>query len=240
MNRQPVRQGCELSHSETYKKRRSEGTPAIAPAVAAGPVKGNKSVPSKQATQHASLLEVLSERLLTDFTHEVWRQVFLGPGYEGIRFVRETVTFLCTDTLDFDWTPEEIQMLADRYQGRVERCDHRLVLVFERPRQALQMALLLQRTASCSLRTALLTTRCTTAVFEQDGKPRRMALGSEVHQAAACARRTAPASIHISAATYRCLGRLDEWQPHAAAVATELRGDEVASAAITLSPSPRA
>ena len=197
-------------------------------------------MPSKQASEHASLLEALSERLLTDFTHATWRKVFLGPGYEGIRFVRETATILCTDTLDFDWTPEELEMLATRYEGRLERCDTRVVLVFERARQALQMALLLQRTASCSLRTALLTTRCTTAVFEQDGKPRRMALGSEVHRAARCADRMAPGSIHISAETYRCLGPSGEWQPHAARVATELHGDEVTSAAITLAPSPRA
>jgi hypothetical protein len=197
-------------------------------------------VPSKQASEHASLLEVLSERLLTDFSHEVWRKVFLGPGYERIRFVRETVTILCTDTLDFDWTPEELEMLAARYQGRVERCDQRVVLLFQGARKALQMALLLQRTASCSLRTALLTTRCTTAVFEQDGRPRRMALGSEVQSAATCADRTAPGSIHISAETYRALGPANEWQPHAALVATELQGDQVTSAAITLAASPRA
>lgn len=193
-------------------------------------------MPSKQASEHASLLAALSERLLTDFTHEVWRKVFLGPGYEQIRFVRETVTFLCTDTVDFDWTPEELEMLAARHAGRVERCDQRLVLVFGRARSALQLAVLLQRTASCSLRIALLTARCTTAVFEQDGKPRRMALGSEVDRAAACAHRAAPGSIHIPAETYRSLGPARDWQPQAARVATELQGDEVTSAAVLLEP----
>jgi hypothetical protein len=193
-----------------------------------------------QATEHASLLEVLSERLLTDFPQELWRKVFLGPGFEAIRFERETVTFLCTDTLDFDWTPQEIETLATRYQGRVERCDSRIVLAFPQARRALQMALLLQRTSTCSLRTALLTATCTIAVFEADGRTRRLAIGTEVRQATTWAERTAPGSIHVSAETYRCLGPSNEWQPHSAMVATELHGDEVTSAAITLAPSPRA
>jgi hypothetical protein len=193
-----------------------------------------------QASEHASLLEVLSERLLTDFTQELWRKVFLGPGYERIRFERETVTFLCTDTLDFDWTPEEIETLAERYHGRVERCDQRVVLVFARARNALQMALLLQRTSSCSLRMALLTASCAAGVFELDGRERRMAIGTEVRQACTWADRAPPGSIHISAETYRCLGPSNEWQPRAALVATELQGDEVTSAAITLAPSARA
>lgn len=193
-----------------------------------------------QASEHASLLEVLSERLLSDFTQELWRKVFLGPGYECIRFERETVTFLCTDTIDFDWTPQELETLARRYDGRVERCDHRVVLVFPQARGALEMALLLQRTASCSLRMALLTARCTAAVFEVDGRPRRMAIGTEVRQACTCADRAAPGSIHISAESYRCLGPSDEWQPHAALVATERHGNEVTSAAITMASSARA
>ena len=193
-----------------------------------------------QASEHASLLEVLSERLLSDFTQELWRKVFLGPGYESIRFERETVTFLCTDTLDFDWTPQELETLADRYGGRVERCDHRVVLVFPRPRNALEMALLLQRTASCSLRTALLTATSTCAVFECDGKPRRLAIGTEVRQASACADRALPGTIYVAAGTYRSLGPSTEWQPQASRVATEQHGDEVTSAAITLAPLARA
>ena len=190
-----------------------------------------------QASEHASLLEVLSERLLSDFTQELWRKVFLGPGYERIRFEREAVTFLCTDTLDFDWTPAEIETLAARYDGRMERCDHRVVLVFPRPRSALQMALLLQQTTSCSLRMALLTADSTCAVFESDGRPRHLAIGTEVRQACTTADRSQPGSIHISAETYRCLGPSNEWQPRAALIATELQGDEVTSAAITLPPS---
>jgi len=193
-----------------------------------------------QASEHACLLEVLSERLLTDFSQGMWRKVFLGPGYERIRFERETVTLLCTDTLDFDWTPEEIETLAQRHEGRVERCDNRAVLVFSQARSALQMALLLQRTASCRLRTALLTAHCASAVFELDGREQRLAIGNEVRQASASAESGAPGTIHISAETYRCLGPSNEWQPRAALVATELQGEEVTSAAITLAPSPRA
>jgi hypothetical protein len=193
-----------------------------------------------QASEHASLLEVLSERLLSDFTQELWRKVFLGPGYERIRFEREVVTFLCTDTLDFDWTPEEIETLAVRHQGRVERFDHRAVLVFPHTRAALQMALLLQRTTSCRLRMALLTARSTAAVFELDGRERRMAIGTAVRQACTCADRAQPGTIHISAESYRRLGPSAGWQPRAALVATEVQGDEVTSARITLAPATRA
>jgi len=180
-----------------------------------------------QASEHASLLEVLSDRLLGDFTQELWRKVFLGPGYEGIRFERETVTFLCTDTLDFDWTPEEIESLAARYQGRVERFDQRAVLAFPNARGALQMALLLQRTTTCRLRMALLSARCTTAVFDLDGRQRRMAIGPEVRQACSCADRAQPGTIHVSAPTCRRLGPASEWQPCGGLVATELQGEEV-------------
>jgi hypothetical protein len=193
-----------------------------------------------QASEHASLLEALSERLLTDFTQQLWRKVFLGPGYECIRFERETVTFLCTDTLDFDWTPEETETVAARYGGRLERCDQRLVLAFPRARDALQMALLLQRTTCCPLRMALLTASCHCAVYGLAGRQRRLAIGSEVQQACASADQAQPGAIHISPATYRCLGPCYAWRPRAAPVATELRGDEVTCAAVTLAPSARA
>jgi hypothetical protein len=193
-----------------------------------------------QASEHASLLETLSDRLLSDFPLEFWRKVFLGPGYERIRFERETVTFLCTDMLDPEWTPEEIGMLAARYGGRVERCDQRTVLAFPQARKALELALLLQRTCAVSLPIALLTANCTMAVFELDGKPHRLATGNEVRQAETWAERTTPGSIHISAQTYRCLGPANDWQPRAALIATELQGEEVTSAAITLAPSRNA
>jgi hypothetical protein len=196
-------------------------------------------VVTMQASEHASLLEVLSERLLSDFTQELWRKVFLGPGYERIRFEREAVTFLCTDTLDFDWTPQEIETLAARYEGRVERFDHRAVLVFPQARGALQMAMLLQRTTSCRLRIALLSARSTAAVFELDGRERRMAIGTAVRQACTCADRAQPGTIHISAESYRRLGPASEWQPGTARVETEVHGDEVTSAAMTLAPSLR-
>ena len=188
-----------------------------------------------RASEHASLLEALSERLLADYTQELWRKVFLGPGYERIRFERETVTFLCTDTLDFDWTPEEIGKLAARHDGRVERCDHRCVLVFPDARDALQMALLLQRSSSYSLRMTLLTAACTSAVFEQEGRERRLAIGPEVRQASDSADQLPPGSVHLSAETCQSLGPSSRWQPQAARLAGALEGD----AAVTLALSPR-
>ncbi|MBL0391865.1 hypothetical protein JJ685_12065 [Ramlibacter monticola] len=188
-----------------------------------------------RANEHASLLEALSERLLADYTQELWRKVFLGPGYERIRFERETVTFLCTDTLDFDWTPEEIGRTAARHDGRVERCDQRCVLVFARARDALQMALLLQRSSSYSLRMTLLTTDSTSAVFEHEDGERRLAIGPEAREAGDSAERLPPGSIHISAETCQSLGPSSSWQPRAARLASALQGDT----AVTLALSPR-
>ena len=171
------------------------------------------------ASEHASLLEALSERLLSDFSHELWRKVFLGPGYEQLRFERETLTFLCTDTLEFEWTPEDIEALAARDGGRLEQFDQRLVLAFHQARGALQLALRLQHGASCRLRMALVTARCTCAVFELDGRLRRLPIGTEVRQACDCADLLPPGSIHVSAETCRKLGPAARWPQEAARLA---------------------
>ena len=199
-----------------------------------------EKVVTMRASEHAGLLEALSERLLSDFTQELWRKVFLGPGYECIRFERETLTFLCTDTLDFDWTPEELETLAAHHHGRIERCDHRVVLAFPQARNALQMALVLQRSASCRLRMTLLTARCNMAIFEQDGKPRRLAIDTEVRQACDWADQLPAGSIHVSAETCSSLGPSREWQSLAARLAAGREGAEATPAAVTLALTPRA
>jgi hypothetical protein len=191
------------------------------------------------ATEHAAMLEDLSERLLADFPQQVWRKAFLGPGYEWIRFKREVVTFLGTDSLEPDWTPDEIETLAARYGGRVELCARRPVLVFREARKALDVALLLQRTSGNTTRVALDTVRCTTAKFEVDGRLRRLTLGVDAANVCAIADRCARGTIHVSADTYHCLGSTIEKCAHQALVTTELEDDLVTSAAITLPPPPR-
>lgn len=193
-----------------------------------------------KASEHARLLELLSERLLADAPLELWRRVFLGPGYERIRFERDTLTFVGTDALDMDWTPTEIETLAARYGGRVERCGARATLVFADPHRALALALLLQRLGGGHVRTALVTASCNLACFEVDGEPRQLTLGGEARFAAATADRAPPGTIHVSAESYRVLGPALERQTRSALVTTELQDDVVTSAAITLPPSPRA
>lgn len=192
-----------------------------------------------KAREHAALLERMSERLLEDFPQETWRKAFLGPGCEWIRFQTEGLTFLGSDSLEREWTPGEIEELAARHRGRVELCARRPVLVFPDARDALDAALLLQRTAGNMMRAALVTARCTTACFEVDGHPRRLSLGGHAALASATAATCAVGTIHLSAETYRALGVAMESRTQRARVTTERKDDVVTSAAITLSPAPR-
>jgi hypothetical protein len=189
--------------------------------------------------EHARLLELLSERLLADFPLDVWREAFLGPGYERIHFEREDLTFLSVDAFDADWTPTEIEVLAERHGGRVE-ARGQLALAFPDARQALAVALLLQRLSGQQVRAALLTATCTTACFELGGQPRCLTIGTVPARAAANARGVPPGSIHLSAETYGVLGPALERATGAAVVTTELEDDVVTSAAITLTPPRRA
>jgi hypothetical protein len=152
------------------------------------------------AAEHASLLEVLSERLLEDFSQEVWRKAFLGPGCEWIRFGRENVTFVATgESLASEWMPDEIEALAARHGGRVELTARRPVLVFRDERAAHQVARLLQRTCGNRLRIALVTARCTTAAFDLDGEPRRLTVGGGAAAAVKAAERCAVGAIQVFA-----------------------------------------
>jgi hypothetical protein len=194
-----------------------------------------------RASEHASLLEALSERLLSDFSQEFWRKVFLGPGHESLHFERETLTFLCTDTLEFDWTPQEMETLAARHQGRIERFDQRVVLALPQAGAALQLALLLQRGARCGLRMALVTVGCMSAVFEQDGRARRLAVGPEVRQACESADRLRAGTIHLSAGTCAELGPASAWPSQAARLVHVGSQDDPADLdGVTLSLTPRA
>jgi hypothetical protein len=189
----------------------------------------------------AAWLELLSEELLEEVPVEVWRKLFLGPGYDSIRFVRETATLLCCEAPTPEWSEIDVRMLAARCGGAVERYGARLVMGFARPRAALVVAMLLQRTCSRRLRSALFTAPCVAACFEVEGESRRLTLGDAPAAARGCADHAPPGSIHLCAATWRALGPAAlERQTHGALVTTEYQGDEVISAFITPAPPPRA
>jgi hypothetical protein len=189
----------------------------------------------------AAWLDILSEELLNDLPVESWRQLFLGPGYEGIRFGEETATLLCCEAPAPEWGEADVRMVALRFGGCVERYGARVLMAFSRPRAALEVAMLLQRTCTRRLRSALLTTPCVAAHYEVAGEVRRLTLGDAAANARSCADSTPPGSIHLCGATWRAIGAaVLERHTVRALVTTEYQGDEVISAFITLAPPPRA
>jgi hypothetical protein len=197
--------------------------------------------PAQLPGDRAACLDLLSEELLAELPVDAWRQVFLGPGYDGIRFVQETSTLLCCEAPTPEWSEADVRTLAARFGGCVERYGTRIVMSFARPRAALEVAMLLQRTCPRRLRSALLTAPCIAACFEVAGESRRLSLGESPGAVRSCADNTPPGSIHLCAATWRALGPAAlERHTHGALVTTEYQGDEVISAFITLAPPPRA
>ena len=188
----------------------------------------------------AALMEVLSERLLTEFPHEVWRRAFFDAAPAQARFAREEVTFVCSDPLDPEWSTAAAAALARRYGGRLEHDGAWTTLAFPDPQQALEVALHLQRGTSRRLRCALLTSECTVASYDIDGTVHSLSLGCEHVVAQARAERVPPGTIHLCAQTYLRLGDRIDAHTRCALVATELQDDVVTSAAITLPPSRQA
>ena len=195
-----------------------------------------------QATRDndAILLEVLSDRLLTDFPHEVWRRAFFDAAPAQARFAREEVTFLCTDPLEPEWSIRAATALARRHGGRLEHDGAWTTLAFPDPQQALEVALLLQRGSARRLRCALVTSECTVASYEIDGTLHSLSLGCEHVVSQGRAERVPPGTIHLCAQTYLRLGDRIDLHTRSALVATELQDDVVTSAAITLPPSRQA
>ena len=187
---------------------------------------------------HAALLDTLSEELLNELPVDVWRKLFLGPGYDTIRFARETCSLLACDLPSAEWSEADVRTLASRFGGCVEQFGARVLVAFARPRAALEVALLLQRTSTLRLRCAVVTAPCLAATFEIDGEPRRLTLGDASRTAARCADSTAPGSTQLCAATWRALGPVAlERLTQRALVTTEYQGDEVISASVTPAPS---
>jgi len=209
--------------------------------LSAAPAVETAETPDPVATDRAAWLELLSEELLAELPLEAWRKLFLGADYEGIRFAQQTTTLLCADAPGPEWSETDVRMLATRLGGWVERHAGQLVMAFSRPRAALEVALLLQRSSSQRLRCALRTAPMVTATFELDGETRRLTLGHAARAARACADNAPPGSVHLCAATWRAVGAAAlERLTQSALVTTEYQGEEVTSAFITLPPPPRA
>jgi hypothetical protein len=203
---------------------------------------GNGLVPCAVAPgDRAAWLDVLSEELLNHLPVEAWRKLFLGAGFDHIRFTQETLTLVCCEMPAPEWSEVDLRTLAARFGGSLEQCGAYVVMTFARPRAALEVALLVQRTCTRRLRSALFSAPCVSATFELEGEKRHLTLGEPPRTARANAENSPPGSVHVCASSWRALGpaALDR-HTHKALVTTEYQGDEVISATITLPPPPRA
>lgn len=153
-----------------------------------------------------------------------------------LQFVRSEVTFLCTDPLQPDYSPAMLRALARCHDGEVEHEGEWTTFAFADANEALAVALHLQRTTPRRLRCALVTLECTVASADLGGRPGTRRLGGEHIPSEAQARRVPPGTIHLCARTWERLEDGIEAHTRNALLATELDGDVVTSAAITLPP----
>jgi hypothetical protein len=182
------------------------------------------------------LYELLSERLLGDFPADVWREVFVGPGYDSIRFNCGVVTFLAVAGLSAEWTKADLAAVARKHRAHIDCFKPPSTFAFTEPRYALEMAEMLQRESGHSLRMALLTAPCTLASFHCDGCQGTLSLGTPASKAAQKASTTSEGSMYVSGETYPLIARAIEGRDSGAVVAKEMHDDVVASAVITFRP----
>jgi hypothetical protein len=182
------------------------------------------------------LYELLSERLLEDFPGDVWREVFVGPAYDSIRFDCRVVTFLAVQGLSGEWTKADLAAIARKHGAQVDCFKKPCTFAFPDARYALDMAVMLQSQAGHSLRMALVTAPCTLACYECDGCQGTLSLGTPASKAAAKASTTPAGSMYVAGETYHLIARAIEDRAAGAAVAKAMQGDVISSAVIMFRP----
>jgi len=162
-------------------------------------------------TDHALLLEALSDKVLHQLPPSVWKDLFLGEGRDSIHFEQRQLTLVHADAaLPADdgatWAGfrQELQRLAARYHGRLDPYVHATALAtFEDPAAAVRMAMGLQRAASgLGLRVGVVSGRCTLAFFRAQGRLWCTPLGAQAQRAARVAASAALGGVVISPETY--------------------------------------
>ena len=196
------------------------------------------AVRREEPSDHAALLEALSQRVLRQWHVDAWRQLFLGPAYAGIRMETQQLTLLATDSPLPKLDRSERELLAQRLGGHPEAAHGAdLVLSFQRPTAALRAALVVQRLSpQRKVRTALVSHACTVACFELDGQSQRLVIGAEMERVESAVTQVAPGTIFVSPETYALVE--DRLGDHVrdALIATELDDHMVTQASITLAP----
>lgn len=193
---------------------------------------------SERNADFVALLEELSQSVLRHWDAQAWRELFLGPAHGTIRFRRTTLTLLLADSPLAGMEDDEGRLLERRLRAEAEVAARAEIgMGFRDAATALRAALVLQRLAhGRRVRASLTTGRCTIASFELDGMPRQLVIGAEVERAEHDVLATPPGTIVVDAETYALVAEPLAHEVHNAILATELEGDSVTRASITLPP----
>jgi hypothetical protein len=210
----------------------------LAPTAAAGVVPHPPRRPLDAV--FVQMLEALSHRVLRHWDAQAWRDLFLGSAHASIRFRRASLTLLLADSPLPGMKREEAGLLASRLRAEAEVAGNSDVgLAFREPAAALRAALLLQRLAvRANVRGALTVARCTVASFELGGVQRQLVIGPEVERAQESVLAAPPGTVLVSGDAYALVADELGEEARDAIVATELHGEQVTRASITLAPRP--
>jgi hypothetical protein len=157
-------------------------------------------------------LEALSDKVLHQLPAVVWKNLFLGPGGDSIRFEQRHLTLvhadLSAESADEGGAVErfhrQLQELNARHHGRLDPYQYGAALAtFENPGAAVRMAIELQRAArGVALRLGVVSGVCTLAYFRVQGRLWCTPLGRQTERAAYVAAGASVGGIVISPEAY--------------------------------------
>lgn len=176
--------------------------------------------------ERALWLEALSDKVLHQLPAVVWKDLFLGPHRDTIRFEQRHLTLVHADLSEGSAEAgdamvrfhSQLQELNARHNGRLDPYQHRAALAtFENPGAAVRMAIELQRTSEgVALRLGVVSGVCTLAYFRVQGRLWCTPLGRQTERAAYVAAGASVGGIVISPETY---------EPHAGRVRLHVDSD---------------
>lgn len=191
-------------------------------------------------------MDLLSEKLGRHLAPDDWQALFNGTGRSTIRFARRTVTVLYAQPVALSSCPPrlresfvaKVKFLSGRHFGRLDLYSRKAAVVFfEDAKDAVQMAMELQRSATgFALRTGIYTGPAEVASFEVGGRSRATLIGQETAAAAEVAATAAVGSIVISPETYKLVQADLQSQTVDCLVMEEFLNSDLATASLTPAP----
>jgi class 3 adenylate cyclase len=162
--------------------------------------------------ERALWLEELSDKVLHRLPAVVWKNLFLGPEGDSIRFEQRHLTLVHADlsaesadgTDAVERFHRQLQKLNSRHHGRLDPYQHgAALLTFENPGAAVRFAIELQRAAQgVALRLGIVSGICTLAYFRVQGRLWCTPLGRQTERAAYVAAGASVGGMVISPETY--------------------------------------